>query len=85
MDMPDPPLVAELCSIEAEHIDCPESPQSCFLLSMIFAGSAFRGGGGGAKEVGEDLVETFAVSFGLSSVAPLHDPVVTLYYFSNRD
>jgi hypothetical protein len=36
-------------------------------------------------KVGEDLVETFAVSFGLHSVAPLHDPVVTLYHFFNRD
>jgi hypothetical protein len=38
------------------------------------------------QKVGEDLVETFAVSFGLHSVvAPLHYPVVTLYHFFNRD
>jgi predicted membrane protein len=37
------------------------------------------------QKVGEDLVEIFAVCFGLHSVAPLHDPVVTLYHVFNRD
>jgi hypothetical protein len=62
MDMPDPPVVAELCSIEVGQntlivlslhnlASCPGrfSQISCLAASTVLAGTAFRGGGGGAK------------------------------------